>query len=117
MLAVEGMSVSYGEVQALTSVSATVGRNEVVCLLGSNGAGRSTFMSALIGLVPLRQGTITFDGVPIHAQPTETRVAMSIASAPEGRGMLARMSGAAYQLHPNGPCLLDPDRADGEHRC
>ena len=64
MLAVEGMSVNYGEVVALTSVGASIGKNEVVCLLGSNGAGKSTFMKAIVGLVPFREGAITFDGAP-----------------------------------------------------
>lgn len=92
MLQIEDMSVSYGQVSALSGVNARVGEGEVVCLLGSNGAGKSTFMRALIGLVPLTSGTISFDGQRIDLLPVEERVGMGIAMVPEGRGMLPSMS-------------------------
>jgi branched-chain amino acid transport system ATP-binding protein len=92
MLKIQDLSVNYGQVSALNSVTAEVRNNEIVCLLGSNGAGKSTFMRAIIGLVLVSGGSVVFDGVPIHQLPAEARAKLGIASVPEGRGMLARMS-------------------------
>jgi len=92
MLEIDTISVDYGHVNALSSVSAGVAEGEVVCLLGSNGAGKSTFMRALIGLVDLSSGTIAFDGKRIDTLPVEDRVKLGIATVPEGRGMLPNMT-------------------------
>ena len=92
MLEIEAISVDYGHVNALSSVSAGVAEGEVVCLLGSNGAGKSTFMRALIGLVALSSGTIAFNGKRIDTLPVEDRVKLGIATVPEGRGMLPNMT-------------------------
>ena len=92
MLQIEDIYVNYGQVSALSGVNAAVSEGEVVCLLGSNGAGKSTFMRALIGLEPLRSGRITFCGQRIESMPVEERVGMGIATVPEGRGMLPSMT-------------------------
>lgn len=85
MLEVNGIDVYYGDVQALWDVSFTVGQGEVVTLVGANGAGKTTAMRTVAGLLRPRRGTITLDGRPIHHLPPDQRVAMGIALVPEGR--------------------------------
>jgi branched-chain amino acid transport system ATP-binding protein len=85
MLACEDLSVSYGPVAALRSVSLTVARGECVALLGSNGAGKTTLLRAISGLVKPRGGTIRFDGAPLGGMPAENRVRLGLAHAPERR--------------------------------
>ena len=92
MLAIQNLSVNYGQVSALKSVTANIKDNEIVCLLGSNGAGKSTFMRAIVGLTRASSGSVVFDGQPIHQLPAEARAKLGIASVLEGRGMLARMT-------------------------
>ena len=69
MLTVSGVSASYGPVRAVTDVSFTVGEGEAVGLLGANGAGKSTTLRAISGLVRLRAGSITFAGTNLGALP------------------------------------------------
>ncbi len=112
MLEIEAISVDYGHVNALSSVSAGVAEGEVVCLLGSNGAGKSTFMRALIGLVDLSSGTIAFDGKRIDTLPVEDRVKLGIATVPEGRGMLPNMT--VYENLQMGAYIRGKAPIDGE---
>jgi branched-chain amino acid transport system ATP-binding protein len=92
LLEINGVSVNYGQVQALSSVSLSVGRNQVTTLLGSNSAGKSTLLRTIIGLVPLSGGAMNFDGVSIGSLSVEARVKMGIATVPEGRGILPKMT-------------------------
>ena len=85
MLACEDLSVSYGPVQALRSVSLTVGRGECVALLGSNGAGKTTLLRTLSGLLRARSGTVRFDGAVLGSLSAERRVRAGLAHAPERR--------------------------------
>ena len=85
MLACDELCVSYGPVEALRSVSVTVGKGECVALLGSNGAGKTTLLRALSGLVKARSGTIHFDGAVLGTQSAERRVRAGLAHAPERR--------------------------------
>lgn len=89
---VDGLSVRYGPVLALSNVSLTAAHGEIVTLLGSNGAGKSTLMRALIGLASACEGTIAFSGNRIEQLPVEERVGLGIATVLEGRGMLPRMT-------------------------
>jgi branched-chain amino acid transport system ATP-binding protein len=92
LLEVEEIHTSYGAIEALKGVSLAVEEGEVVTLIGSNGAGKSTMLRSISGLSPPRAGAIRFDGREItHAAPQEI-VRRGIAQAPEGRHCFARMT-------------------------
>lgn len=85
MLAVEKINVFYDDAQALWDVSFTVNRGEIVTLVGSNGAGKSTTLKAISGLVPPLSGGIHLEGMRIDSLPAHRIVEMGIAQIPEGR--------------------------------
>jgi branched-chain amino acid transport system ATP-binding protein len=92
LLEVDSIHTYYGAIQALKGVSLTVEEGEVVTLIGSNGAGKSTTLRSISGLTPANQGKITFSGQDItHVQAHEI-VSYGIALAPEGRHCFARMT-------------------------
>jgi branched-chain amino acid transport system ATP-binding protein len=85
MLACEDITVAYGSVVALAGVSLNVAENEVVALLGANGAGKTSLLRAISGLVQPKGGRISFGGEPIdHLSPSQ-RVRIGLAHAPERR--------------------------------
>ena len=92
MLEVEQINVFYGDAQALWDVSFTVYRGEIVILVGSNGAGKSTTLKAISGLVPPVSGEIRFEGVRIDRVPAHRIVEMGIAHIPEGRRLWPGLS-------------------------
>jgi branched-chain amino acid transport system ATP-binding protein len=92
LLALSNISVRYGAIQALHGVSLTVERGEIVTLIGSNGAGKTTTLRAVSGLVPVSQGSVSFEGKEITKLPPHTIVARGIAHAPEGRGVFPQMT-------------------------
>lgn len=92
LLEVTDMVVTYGRIRALHGISLTVRRGELVTLLGANGAGKSTTMRALSGLLPLSAGRIVFDGRDITHVKAHERVALGIVQAPEGRGVFPGMT-------------------------
>jgi len=92
MLKVRDLVVRYGGIKALDSVSVGVRKCETVILLGANGAGKSSLINAIIGIVPSAHGTIEFDGRVISDQPTASRAASGIGYSPEGRRVFATMS-------------------------
>ena len=85
MLEVDNISVNYGPVRAVHSVSLSVNEGEIVALLGPNGAGKTSMLSAIIGLVPVAEGTVTFEGQNINKLDTESRVGRGITVTPEER--------------------------------
>jgi branched-chain amino acid transport system ATP-binding protein len=85
MLEVIGLSASYGPIQALGNVSLRVGANQIVCLLGANGAGKSTTLNCISGLVPGKRGKILFDGKDISSESVEVIVRHGVVQVPEGR--------------------------------
>jgi branched-chain amino acid transport system ATP-binding protein len=85
MLRVERINVFYDDAQALWDVSFAVNRGEIVTLVGSNGAGKSTTLKAISGLAPPASGEIFFDGSRIDRLPAHRIVEMGIAHIPEGR--------------------------------
>ena len=85
LLELAGVEVRYGAIRALQGVSLGVAEGELVALIGSNGAGKSTTLRAISGLLRPSQGTITFDGVDITNAPSERIVARGISHCPEGR--------------------------------
>ena len=92
MLEVDNVSVNYGAVRAVHSVSLSVDEGEIVTLLGPNGAGKTSMLSAIIGLVPVAEGTVSFQGQNINRLDTESRVARGITVTPEGRHVFANLT-------------------------
>ena len=85
MLKVKSIEVFYGDLQALRGVSLDVNRGEVVSILGSNGAGKSTTLMAISGILKPRRGEILFEQDVIHRYPSSRIVALGIVQIPEGR--------------------------------
>lgn len=92
MLEVDKISVHYGRLEAVRSVGFRVGKGELVALIGSNGAGKSSTLKAIAGLVPTSAGTIRLDGQEVQRMPPEQRVQRGIALSPEGRRLFGRMT-------------------------
>jgi branched-chain amino acid transport system ATP-binding protein len=92
VLALSGVSASYGSVPAVGNVSIAVGEGEAVGLLGANGAGKSTTLRAISGLVRLTSGTITFMGTDITAMRPYKVTDLGIAHVPEGRQVFPEMT-------------------------
>ncbi len=92
MLALEGLVARYGPVTALAGVSLTVEAAEFVCLIGANGAGKSTTLKAISGLVPAAAGRIRFDGHDIHGLAPQEILRRGIAHCPEGRRVFPYMT-------------------------
>ncbi|MCT7371035.1 ABC transporter ATP-binding protein [Mycolicibacterium llatzerense] len=92
LLEVRDVSVHYGRIQALHGVSLQVHQGELVTLLGSNGAGKTTMMRALSGLLPLSSGSVWFDGEDISKMKAHRRVTAGLIQAPEGRGIFPGMT-------------------------
>ena len=85
MLDLRDISVNYGAIEALKGVSLTVGAGEIVCLIGANGAGKSTVLNAISGVVPLAGGATTFEGAPLSSLGSTQIVRKGIVQVPEGR--------------------------------
>jgi branched-chain amino acid transport system ATP-binding protein len=92
LLEVSAVRARYGAVEALKGVSLTVGEGEVVTLIGSNGAGKSTTLRSIAGLTPASAGRITYDGEDITGVPADEIVTRGIALSPEGRRCFPRMT-------------------------
>ena len=92
MLTLENVNVFYGGIHALRNVSLTVNAGEVVTLIGSNGAGKSTTLRAITGLLTPRSGRVHFGGEDVTGQPPHRLVAKGISMAPEGRGIFANLT-------------------------
>jgi branched-chain amino acid transport system ATP-binding protein len=92
LLEVRDVVVHYGRIQALHGVSLKVHKGELVTLLGSNGAGKTTMMRAISGLRPLTSGSVWFDGEDVSKVKAHRRVADGLIQAPEGRGVFPGMT-------------------------
>jgi branched-chain amino acid transport system ATP-binding protein len=92
LLEISAVRARYGAIEALKGVSLTVGEGEVVTLIGSNGAGKSTTLRAVAGLTPASSGRITFEGEDITAVAADEIVTRGIALSPEGRRCFSRMT-------------------------
>jgi branched-chain amino acid transport system ATP-binding protein len=91
-LAVDALSVSYGSVRAVRGLDLRVRRNELVALLGANGAGKSSTLKAIMGLAPVSHGGVFFEGRPIRGLATEEIVRRGLTLVPEGRRVFPRLS-------------------------
>ena len=92
LLEVSGVHTFYGNIEALKGISLEVEKGEIVTLIGSNGAGKSTTLRSISGLTPPREGSIRFDGKEIGETPPQEIVQRGISLSPEGRHIFPRMT-------------------------
>jgi branched-chain amino acid transport system ATP-binding protein len=92
VLQVENLNVYYGAIHALQGISFNVNEGEIVTLIGANGAGKSTTLRTLSGLLRSRTGSITFKGEDISTRPADRIVTMGISHVPEGRKIFAPLT-------------------------
>jgi len=92
ILALERVNAYYGESHILRDVSFTIEAGEVVCLMGRNGVGKTTTLKTLTGLLPVKSGTITFDGVAITQARTDRRAKQGLAYVPQGREIIPHLT-------------------------
>ncbi|MGE5151977.1 MAG: ABC transporter ATP-binding protein [Rhodospirillaceae bacterium] len=92
LLSLENINTFYGPVQVHFDLSFTVGRGQIVCLLGGNASGKSTTMKIILGLVKPQSGAVRFDGQPLGGLPTPQIVRRGIGSVPEARRLFGDMS-------------------------
>jgi branched-chain amino acid transport system ATP-binding protein len=92
MLVVEDLVTEYGPVRAVDRVSLTVIEGSVTAVLGANGAGKTSLLRTITGLVRPTSGKVTFDGEDITTMPVEQIVRRGLAHVPEGRGVIAELS-------------------------
>src|SRR3970282_155008 len=92
LLEVKGLEVGYGGIRAVKGIDLEVREGELVCLIGANGAGKSTTLRAICGLLPLRAGSVRYagqstTGIPVHELPRR-----GLVMVPEGRGIFAQLT-------------------------
>ncbi|MGQ9556774.1 MAG: ABC transporter ATP-binding protein [Desulfurispora sp.] len=92
ILTISDLHVSYGAIRALKGINCEVAEGEIVALIGANGAGKSTTLRTISGLMRPQQGTITWQGRPISRCQPHQIVELGISQVPEGRRVFARMS-------------------------
>ncbi len=92
LLEIEDLHIYYGNVHALKGVRITVGEGEIVTLLGANGAGKSTILRAISGLVRPRSGKVVFRGASLNEMPAHDIVRGGISQAPEGRKIFSTLT-------------------------
>ena len=92
LLEVKNLEVYYGVICALKGISFEVNEGEIVSLIGANGAGKTTTMQSVVGLIPKKAGTVTFDGQDITKTPCHKIVHMGMTQVPEGRRIFQELS-------------------------
>jgi branched-chain amino acid transport system ATP-binding protein len=92
MLAVEELTTDYGPVRAVDGVTLEVSEGSVTAVLGANGAGKTSLLRTITGLVPASGGKVTLDGKRIDGRPVEDIVRRGLAHVPEGRGVIAELT-------------------------
>ena len=92
MLEVKYLEVSYGMIQAIKGISFEVNQGEVIALIGANGAGKTTILHTVTGLLAPKAGSIMFEGQDITKVPAHKIVSMGMAHVPEGRRVFAQLS-------------------------
>ena len=92
MLEIKGLDVYYGMIQAIKNVSFEVNEGEVIALIGANGAGKTTILHTITGLLEAQKGSVFFNGTDITKVPAHKIVSMGMAHVPEGRRVFANLS-------------------------
>lgn len=92
MLTLNGVSCCYGRIYAVRDASLVVNQGEIVSLIGANGAGKTTLLRAISGLHKLDNGTMEFNGRPLHSIPADARVKAGLVQVPEGRRVFGPMA-------------------------
>ena len=92
MLSIKDLEVSYGMIKAIKGVSFEVNEGEVIALIGANGAGKTTILHTITGLVPAKAGSIQFEGHELTKTPAHKIVSMGMAHVPEGRRIFQQLS-------------------------
>lgn len=117
LLNVTDIVVGYGEFQALHGISLQVNTGEIVGILGSNGAGKSTTIKTISGLLPLTGGSVEFDGQNLEKVPVYRRVEMGIVQVPEGRRLFPYLTIEDNLLAGSYNKSARKDRAQNLERC
>lgn len=91
LLSVQDLVISYGNIQAVKGISFDVYEGEIVTLIGANGAGKSSTLRSISGIIPYK-GSIIFKGINLRSIPPDQIVAMGIAQVPEGRGIFGNLT-------------------------
>jgi len=92
LLALKGLQVAYGGIQAVKGIDLEVGKGELVCLIGANGAGKTTTLKGITGLQPIKSGTIHYAGEDITGRPAFQLVRKGLSMVPEGRGVFGALT-------------------------
>jgi branched-chain amino acid transport system ATP-binding protein len=92
LLEVQDLWIAYDRIAAVRGVSFTVGAGEIVTLIGANGAGKSTILRAISGLLPVARGRVTLAGEDLLKEPAHLRVQRGVALVPEGRGIFGNLT-------------------------
>ncbi|MBQ7768375.1 MAG: ABC transporter ATP-binding protein [Oscillospiraceae bacterium] len=92
LLEVNDLEVYYGVIRALKGISFQVNEGEIVSLIGANGAGKTTMMQSVVGIIPKRSGTVIFDGQDITKTPCHKIVKLGMTQVPEGRRIFQELS-------------------------
>ena len=92
MLEVKDLEVCYGVIRAVKGVSFSVEKGEVIALIGANGAGKTTILHTITGLIPAKSGSIVFEGKELTKMPAHKIVGMGMAHVPEGRRIFQELS-------------------------
>ena len=92
MLQAQGITAAYGDAQALFGINFSMQAGEIVALIGANGAGKSTFLKTLTGLLPVKSGSLTFDGQSLNQIDAGDIVKLGLAMVPEGRRLFPSLT-------------------------
>lgn len=92
MLELRNINTFYGNIQALHDITLHVEQGEIITLIGANGAGKSTILMSVCGIVPPREGEILFNGTPITRTAPEKIVALGLSQVPEGRHIFSELT-------------------------
>lgn len=109
MLRLEGVEAGYGAIDVLRAVYFTAKAGEVTCVMGRNGTGKTTLMQCIMGLVPVRAGSVFIDNLPVHSLPAHEVPRAGIAYVPQGREVFPLLT-VTENLESGFACLPAADR-------
>ena len=103
LLELTGLQVAYGGIQAVKGIDISVGQGELVCLIGANGAGKTTTLKGICGLLPVKAGSIHYEGKNVTGRPAFRLVQRGLAMVPEGRGVFGALTIARFSSMVSAP--------------